>query len=278
MARIVDTSPAFEAFARTAFLESAAVREQQWRDRYEAAHADVFEAFYAKEPSTDGRKALVRELSSLRQRVAEAAPAMASILEEVDPEVKKVLGVNTKSSPVHVLIVGPSSTNAVVGRLGDEVALFHCLEWYRSAEGARVLAAHEDAHAWHEIALREQPPHDDVTWMAFSEGMAIAASREVVPGRPDDDYFWFGYDGFEDWLDWCRQRRDELLGRFSEALDDPAAVETFFGAGLVEGHWRVGYFVADEVVKGLGRTLPELAAMNVVEGREAVRRALQTAG
>lgn len=278
MARIVDTSPAFEAFARTAFLESAALREQQWQDRYEAAHGEVFEAFYAKEPSTDGRKALVRELSSLRQRVAEAAPAMSAILEEVDPEVQQALEVKTRSSPVHVLIVGPSSTNAVVGRLGDDVALFHCLEWYRSPEGARVLAAHEDAHAWHEIALGEQPPSDDPTWMAFSEGMAISASRAVVPGRADDDYFWFGYDGFEDWLSWCQERRDELIAKFAAALDDPTAFDTFFGAGLVEGRWRVGYFVADEVVKGLGCSLPELAAMSVPEALEAVRGFLKIAG
>lgn len=278
MARIVDTSPAFEAFARTAFLESAALREQQWQDRYEGAHSEVFEAFYAKEPSTDGRKALVRELSSLRQRVGEAAPAMGVILEEVDPQVQKALGVKAKSSPVHVLIVGPSSTNAVVGRLGEDVALFHCLEWYRSPDGARVLAAHEDAHAWHEIALGEQPPEDDAAWMAFSEGMAIAASRQVVPGRPEDDYFWFGYDGFEDWLGWCQERRDELVARFAEALDDPAAFDTFFGAGLVEGRWRVGYFVADEVVKGLGRTLPELTAMTVPEARRAVREFLEIPG
>lgn len=278
MVRIIDTSPAFEAYARTAFLESAAVREQHWQDRYEDAHSDVFGSFYAKEPAIGGRKALVRELSSLRQRVGEAAPAMTRILEEVDPRVKEVLGVSATSAPVHVLLVGPSSTNAVVGRIGDDVALFHCLEWFRSPEGARVLAAHEDAHAWNEVVLGEEPPADDAAWMAFSEGMAIHASRAVVPGRPDDDYFWFGYDGFEDWLDWCRERRDELIGRFGEALDDPAAVETFFGAGLVEGRWRVGYFVADEVVKGLGRTLPELAAMSVSEGREAVRRALQTAG
>lgn len=278
MARIIDTSPAFEAYARTAFLESAAMREQQWQERYEAAHAEAFAAFYAKEPSTDGRKALVRELSSVRQRVAEAAPAMVAILEEVDPQVRKVLGVETKSSPVHVLVVGPSSTNAVVGRLGDDVALFHCLEWYRSEEGARVLAAHEDAHAWHEIALGEQPPADDVAWMAFSEGMAISASREVVPGRPEDDYFWFGYDGFEDWLGWCQERRDELVARFAEALEEPDAFDTFFGAGLVEGRWRVGYFVADEVVKGLGRSLPELAAMSVADARDAVRKFLEIAG
>jgi len=275
VARIIDTVPAFEAYARTAFLESAGLREQQWQERYEGAHAEVFAAFYAKEPDTAGRKALVRELSSLRQRVGEAGTAMTKILEEVDPQVQKALGIRATTSPVHVLLVGPSSTNAVVGRLGDEVALFHCLEWFRTVEGARILAAHEAAHAWHEVRLGEEPPTDDPAWMAFSEGMAIHASRAVVPGQSDDDYFWFGYDGFEDWLAWCQERREELVGRFAEALDDPAAVDTFFGAGLVDGHWRVGFFVADELVKGLGLTLPELAAMSVVEGGEAIRGALK---
>lgn len=275
MARIIDTIPAFEAYARTAFLESSALREQQWQDRYEGAHAEVFVSFYAKEPGTAGRKALIRELSSLRQRVGEAGTAMTKILEEIDPQVQEALGVTATSSPVHVLIVGPSSTNAVVGRLGDDVALFHCLEWFRTVEGARILAAHEDAHAWHEIGLGEEPPTADAAWMAFSEGLAIHASRAVAPGFPDNDYFWFGYDGFEDWLAWCQERRDELIGRFTEALDDPAAVDTFFGAGLVDGAWRVGFFVADEVVKSLGATLPDLAAMSVAEGREAVRTALE---
>lgn len=275
MARIIDTVPAFEAYARTAFLESSGLREQQWQERYEAAHFDVFASFYAKEPATAGRKALVRELSSLRQRVAEAGTAMTRILEEIDPKVKEALGITQATSPLHVLLVGPSSTNAVVGRLHDEVALFHCLEWFRSEEGARILAAHEGAHAWHEIQLGEEPPTDDPAWMAFSEGMAIHASRAVVPGQPEDDYFWFGYDGFEDWLPWCRERRDELIGRFAEALDDPGAVDTFFGAGLVDGRWRVGFFVADEVVKGLGCALPELAAMSVGEGAQAVRKALE---
>ena len=276
--RIVDTVPAFEAYARTAFLDSPGVREEHWRTRYEGAYPDVFAAFYAKEPSTDGRKALVRELSALRQRVGEAAPAMDRILRDVDPVVRDAMGISSGTEPVHVLMVGPSSINAVVGRIGDDVALFHCLEWFRTEAGARVLAAHETAHAWHEVGLGVEPPADDLAWTALSEGMAIAASRVVVPGRAEDDYFWFGYEGFEDWLAWCQEHRDDLIGRFAAALDEPGSMDQFFGAGLVDGRWRAGYFVADEVVKGLGRTLPELAAMTVEEGGGAVREHLGKAG
>ena len=273
MARILDTSPDFDAYARKAFLESPVIREQLWREQYEGKHADVFASFYAEHEGTEGRAALVRELSKVRQTAAEAAPVMRQLIEELDPAVQKLLGLAATSNPVHVLVVGPYSTNAAVGRLGGDVALFHCLEWFDSPEGARVVVSHEGTHAWHEAALGEDPP-EDPAWTTFYEGVAIQASRALVPGRDEYDYFWYGHAGFEAWLPWCQEHRHELLERLRASLDDPGATETFFGGGLVDGQWRVGYFLADSLVAGLGRPLPELVTMSVAEGREAVRAAL----
>ena len=274
MPRIIDTAPTFEEFARGAFLESPLVREQLWEERYEGAHPEVFRAFYDGHGTTEGRSNIVRDLSTVRQRVREAAPAERRLIEEVEPAVQQALGLPAEPSPQHVLLVGSFSTDADVGRLEGEVALFHCLEWFHSEEGMRVQVAHEDAHAWHEISLATVPPEDDAAWLAFYEGVAIQATRAVVPGRPDDEYFWYGHGGFADWLPWCRQHRDTLLERFSAGIDDPGAVETWFGAGLVDGHWRTGYFVADELIARLGQPLPELVAMTVEEARAAIREAL----
>ena len=273
MARIVDTTPAFEEFAAAAFLESPVVRELQWVERYEGAHPEVFEAFYADQGQPERGNPLVRELSRVREQAQKGAVATKHVIEEVEPAVAEALGLAPTPSPLHVLIVGRFSTNAVVGRLGGEVALFHCLEWFQSEEGTRALVAHEDTHAWHEIALGERPP-EDPAWMAFSEGVAIHASRTVVPGLAEDDYFWYGHAGFEDWLPWCREHRHEVMRLFEASIDDPDATETFFGGGLVEGRWRVGYFVADELVRQMGRPLPELARLSVGDGRAAVRELL----
>ncbi|MDQ3679984.1 MAG: hypothetical protein M3378_05455 [Actinomycetota bacterium] len=270
MARIIDTTPAFDQFASSAFLESPIMRGQQWVEQYEGAHPDVFEAFYAEQGQPERGNPLVRELSRVRQQAAEGGAATREAIEEVEPAVAEALGLPPSPSPLHVLMVGQFNANALVGRLGGEVTLFHCLEWFQSKEGTRVLVAHEDAHAWHEIALGEVPPEDPV-WTAFSEGLAIQASRAVLAGRPEDDYFWYGHAGFEDWLPWCREHRDQVLELFKAALEDPEASDTFFGGGLVEGRWRVGYFVADEIVRGLDRPLPELAAMSIDNGRAAVR-------
>lgn len=275
MARILDTSPAFEAYARTAFLDPPALREAEWRERYEGAHPEVFAAFYADHPDQSGRAALVRELSRVRQLAREAAPVVAGIIEAIEPAVATAMGVEPEPGPQHVLMVGPHTTNAVVGRLHGDVTLFHCLEWFFSEDGARVLVAHEDAHAVHELALGTRPPgDDDAAWMAFAEGLAIAVSRQVVPDRPDDDYYWYGYGGFEEWLPWCRENRADLLRRFAADIDDPATGETWFGGGLVDGRWRVGQFVAGELVTALGRPLPELAAMSVEDARATIRTAV----
>ena len=270
MVRIIDTTPAFDTFAKSAFLDSPIMRGQRWVEEYEGAHPDVFEAFYSEQGQPERGNPLTRELSRVRRQAEEGAAATRKVIEEVEPAVAEALGLPTSPSPVHVLMVGQFNANALVGRLDGEVALFHCLEWFQSEEATRVLVAHEDAHAWHEIALGEAPP-EDPAWMAFSEGMAIQASRAVVPDRPDYDYFWYGHAGFEEWLPWCQEHRQQVFELFRAALDDPEGGESFFGGGLVEGRWRLGYFVADEIVRGLDRPLPELAAMSVDDARALVR-------
>jgi hypothetical protein len=222
--------------------------------------------------------AMVRELSRIRVRVREAAPVMRDVIGELDPKLAELLGVVAEPSPLHVLMVGAFTTNSVVGPMGDDIAVFHCLEWFQSPDGARALVAHETAHAWHQLALarsgQSPPAEPDMAWTIFTEGLATQASRAAVPGLGEADYFWYGHPEVEDWLPWCEEHASELQGHVHDAVDIPEAVETFFGAGLVGGRWRVGYHLADQLVASLGGTLPELAALPVDEARQAVRDAL----
>ncbi|HEX2272478.1 MAG TPA: hypothetical protein VHG90_01220 [Acidimicrobiales bacterium] len=274
MTRILDTTPDFEAFARKANLEMPIKRETLWKERYEGSHPEVFEAFNAEHESPEGRTALSKELATVRARVQKAAPVMRANLEEVDPALARVLELPPEPSPLHVLMVGSFSTNAAVGHLGDDVVVFHCLEWFQSPEGAKVLAAHEATHAWCELATGEAFPDDDAAALAFAEGVAVAASRAVVPDRPPEEYFWYGHGNVDDWVPWCEEHREELLSTFAAGIDSLETVEAFFGGGFVETKWRVGYYVADVLVAGLGRPLPELARTGVAEGRAAIRAAL----
>jgi hypothetical protein len=272
---VLDITPSFLTFARKAGLESPLIREQLWRELYVDAHPDVFDGFFSTHGAPEGAHAVVRQLSKVRARIEEAREPVRAAVEDLDPIVQESLGIDGDEAPLHVLMVGTLSANAAVGRVEGRVALFHCLEWFQSAAGSRTLVAHEGTHAWHEIALGSAGPQEDLAWMTFYEGLALRASREIVPGRPEDEYFWYGHEGFEEWLPWCKEQRSELISLFRGALDDPAGVEQFFGSGLVEGRWRTGFFVADFLVGKLERSLDELAAMSVEEAARAIRELLE---
>jgi len=273
--RLLDTIPSFLAYAKRAGPEAPWLREDLWEKQYRSAHPEVFEA-YAVHQGEPALGHLSHRLYTVRQRVEQAASLWPAILEEAEPRVRTLLGAEDVASPLHVLMVGTFTTNAFVGRLGSEPAVFWCLEWFSNPEAARVLVAHETAHAFHQELLGAAPPDNDLAWTCLFEGLAVQASREAFPGRPEEEYFWYGMGRFEDWLTWCREHRADLLAMFRRALEeeDPGAVETFFEGGEVEGHWRTGFFVADHVVSALRRPLGELARLNPDEARRAIREGL----
>lgn len=276
MPRILDTLSGFEVFARKAGLENPMTREMLWHDVYEGAYPEVFEAFTASVGTPQPAAGLVRELARVRERAEEGAPVIRQAIADTEKALPALLGVPEEPKPRHVLMVGTFTTNASVGRIDDEVAVFHCLEWFQSPDGARVLTAHETTHAWHEIALGTRPP-DDPAWTAFAEGLAIAASRQIVPGRPDLEYYWYGHGDVETWLEFCQERYGDLIQHFRASLDAPETAETYFGGGMIQGQWRVGFYLADKLVGSLGRPLSELVSLSVDDGRQAIRDALARA-
>lgn len=273
--RLRDTLADFEEFAKSAFLEPPVLRRDQWRKRYESPNADVFEALTA-ECGELAVPAVVRNLSHVRGLATEARKVMPDLIAEVEPGVRTVLEAPGEPRPLHVLMVGTFAANALATRLGDEVAVLHCVEWFSEVDPARVLIAHEDTHAWHEL-ISGHGFTGDLAWRAFTEGLAVQVSRLVVPNRPEEEYFWYGVEGFEDWLPWCVANRDGLFERFAEALDvddTDEAVESFFGAGFVDGRWRTGMFIADDVVGRLDASPQELARLDRPQAVAAFREAL----
>ncbi|MBW3562834.1 MAG: hypothetical protein KY437_10100 [Actinobacteria bacterium] len=273
MVRIVDTLPDFHRFAGMALNTQEADRAQLWEERYRRAHPQVFAAYDRLTGREGPPEAVLGQLAGVRSRVQEAATVVPDLIGEVEPALRDLLDAGAFDEPIHVLLVGGFQANAFVTRLDGEVAVVHCLEWFAGEEPGRVLIAHEDTHALHQLLLGRQPP-DDPAWMTFYEGVGIRASRELVPDRPDDDYFWYGLEGFEEWLPWCREHRADLRRGLADRLDDPEATEDFFGGGFVDGRWRTGFFVADEVISGADQSLEELVRLDVDEARALVRRAL----
>ena len=274
MPKIIDTSKTFDAFAASVEMETPLIREMRWRDSYEAEYPDVFAAFYTAQGSRDRPAGMLHNVSRVRMHVQQAATALPAIVEEIDAAVGQALGFEPDEGPVHVLLVGTAGANAVVGRLGDDVAVFHSLEWYQAPEPARVAAAHETAHGWHELHLTGPQPLDNAGWPVFEEGLAVHTSRAVVPGRPEEEYFWYGLEGFEGWAQWCVDNRQKLRHRLHHALSDASKLGDMFGSGTVGGHHRTGYHLADALIAEMNRPLPELARLAPEDAAEAIRNAV----
>ncbi|MGH7687282.1 MAG: hypothetical protein ACREN2_10760 [Candidatus Dormibacteria bacterium] len=274
MPRIIDTSQAFDAFAASVELETPLIREMRWREQYEDGYRAVFDAFYAAQGTSDRPAGMLHNLSRVRLHAQQAAAALPEIIKEVDAAVGAALGFDAGEGPVHVMLVGTAGANAVVGRLGDEMAVFHSLEWFQAPEPARVAAAHETAHGWHEMHLSGPAPVDDAGWPVFEEGLAVQTSRAVVPDRPDEEYFWYGLEGFDGWAAWCVENAGKLKHRLKHALEDPGKIGNMFGSGAVEGHHRTGYHVADSLVADMRKSLPDLARLEPTEAAAAIRAAV----
>lgn len=276
MARLLDTTPDFVAYAKMAAPEAPWLRENLWEEHYRSVFAEVFEA-YAREQGNPDPKHLARRLYAVRERVEKAASLWPGILAEAEPRVRDLLDAGEVPAPLHVLMAGTFTTNAFVGRLGSDPAVFWCLEWFSSPDAARVLVAHETTHAFHQELLGAPPKDHDLAWTCLYEGLAIQTSRQAFPGRPEADYFWYGLaSAGDDWVPWCQEHRSELFDRLRKAMsdEDPDAAGTLFAEGDVEGRWRTGYFLADQLVGGLSRPLADLARLDPDEAREAIRAAL----
>ena len=117
------SSSTFLAYAKSAAPEAPWLREDLWEKQYHSAHPEVFKA-YAAHQGEPAPGHLSHRLYTVRQRVERAAPLWPSILDEAEPRVRAMLRAEDVLSPLHVLMVGTFTTNAFVGRLGSEPAVF----------------------------------------------------------------------------------------------------------------------------------------------------------
>ncbi|HEX6596823.1 MAG TPA: hypothetical protein VF045_07800, partial [Acidimicrobiales bacterium] len=83
-----------------------------------------------------------------------------------------------------------------------------------------------------------------------------------------------GHGEVDTWLDWCSEHHQDLIDHFGASIDVPDTVETYFGGGMIQGQWRVGFYLADQLVRSLDLPLPTLVAMSVDEGKAAIRQVL----
>jgi len=177
-------------------------------------------------------------------------------------EIKTLLGC-TKDIPfVLLFFVGTFNNNAFVAPY-NESKMMLCLPIEQQISD--IVIAHELTHIVHaETACLEMNWKRPLAELILQEGLALQASKYIVPGRNDEAYIEMGME--EGWLETCYKHKAKILNGIIPYLSEERAevLEKFvFGSGTA-GQKREAYFagwefVDSELKKGI--TFSELASM-----------------
>ncbi|MGW5015593.1 hypothetical protein ACWEOR_26430 [Micromonospora chalcea] len=268
------------------FLARAERSGPPWTSRYLAGHPDVVRAL-RRDGGWSDAAGVAAALDGLRGRATELA-ARAETVRALLPggvaAVAGALGWSGDGGPVEcVVLVGRNQANGWAGELNGRYALFLAVEQLGPPEDLDLLVRHEAAHVVHDrgAAIRDWPEYG-VANALFTEGLATQVTAELDPGRPDEEYLWFGRPGHRQWLDECRRRWPEILRRVRADLDatDVEHHAPYFlmrDSPLADGlPKRCGYLVGLTVVRHLRRhhSLRDLATWPLPRVREELTAAL----
>lgn len=176
-------------------------------------------------------------------------------------EVKTLLGSEEDIPFVVVFFVGSFDSNAFVAPYNEHKSML-CLPVETRLPD--IIIAHELTHIVHaETASLDMNWERPVAELILQEGLALQASKYLIPGEQDEAYIEMGERG---WLEECHMDRTGILEGISAYLFDSSseAVEKFtFGTGAF-GHRREAYyagweFVGSQLDKGV--TFQQLAAI-----------------
>lgn len=240
-----------------ALLEVApAERERAWVDEYEGAHPELFELYYDGYGHPNGRVAAVAGIPALAREVAARETRMARALQKAADDFVGLGLLSADQDLQVVLMVGTGHSNAWVKPVDGVPVLFVALELLPPADLDDLLVIHELVHVVHMRKLlpvwTEQPElANHLGLRVWLEGLAVAATRELLPGRPDHHYLFVDD---ETWIAQCRAAAPNLVPTLLSNLDVCDAALAYSLVGVTEDQpWpsRAGYWVGDLVVSEL---------------------------
>lgn len=247
MARVVSTVRAYEELADTP--SDVEIDESRWVGSYEARHRSIFDSYYTGWGVVGTRSIAASRVRDLAPEVASRESRARALLESTE-RAMQALGLLAEEVDA-VLLVGVGGSNGWVTRWAGAPTLFLALEVLPEPPYDEILVAHEMTHLVHEREHQETWP-ETVGTRLFSEGLAGALSRHIVPGHRLDAYLWFD-DAHERWLSDCADRVREISDL---ALADLGLAEDrgarFFSArpDLADGlPVRSGYWLGQRAVQ-----------------------------
>ena len=266
-----------------AFLEfwAKAVQEPQRRlelwDEYVAANPDVLNDA-ARNGSTVDPKQVLAGYGGREDLIRANAPRATEWITTAFDLVAPALAAADVELPA-VAMVGLGTSNGWVSEVDGRCTLFLAVEQIADLDGARILAAHELAHAL-QLPLPERPWPEDGTLgeTVYAEGFATALTRELLPQYGLAEHLWFGT-GYENWLTEAERALPEatagILAELESAEHDVLRRYLQF---IKDGDLptRIGYLVGTRAVQRLRETYtwPELARWSTTRATDELRAVL----
>ncbi|MCA9876399.1 MAG: hypothetical protein KC442_01410 [Thermomicrobiales bacterium] len=262
---VCDTFGDFRRFWAETNGASPAAPAVAW-EAYAQRHANLFAA-------SGGRLGGVAQLTAAMPRYARDLPRMNAMrgrlpISIVESAASLCPLFDLESLPVRwALAVGTYWSDGWVCELGGQPTMVLALEMLESTRHAQLLLAHELAHLAH--ARAAGAAWDGLVTLGdglLLEGLAVAASAQVVPGEAAATYLWCGIsrtpagEPLDAWLAQCDAAWLEIQQRLRRDLlrtDSETIAAWFHGdAAAPQLPVRVGYAAGFRLVSRLAEAYP----------------------
>lgn len=266
-----DLVPDYVEFEHVARRRTAVERQSLWRRLYADRHPDVFECYLGiSGESTDLDPALAR-LAGTGELLEDRARRTSELIQSHAPRVVSLLGGGALDLP-YVIMVGLFRADGWMADLVDTPTAFFAVEQYKEPPWDEVTVVHETVHLVHAAVQPEPWPDEQLGLRLMLEGLAISATRELLPDRPEWAHFNFPPAELDAWLQACAEAQPRVRMRLRGlmAASDEAERHRFFSPDWLP-HTRdvpskVGYYVGAQVVE---RLREELSIADLVRLRPA---------
>jgi hypothetical protein len=256
------------------FWERAEGRPQEeqlalWEELYGGPHRAMLDCY--------------REWFGDTVSVEEALPRYAAVAGDLEQRfaaldldggaraVAELLG--TDGSERAIAFVAFFKANAWMDRFEGDATLFFALEADATESWHRLTGIHELTHLGHQRVAGPMPD-GDVPVLLLGEGVAIAATRRIVPGAPPEEHF-----HVEDYAAWeaeCRAAWSDAVPALLACCDRPdlRAMRRFFwpdwGREDKDVPERFGYYAGAAAVEAMLETcdIAELVGRPVARAGE----------
>ncbi|MEV0459121.1 hypothetical protein [Catellatospora methionotrophica] len=271
-----DLVPAFLGFWQQAADAPPDRQTRLWRE-YAARHPEVADDVTRGGGEPDPGPALAR-YPELIGRITANAPLAAGWIAEAYRLVAPLLRAEDRTVPC-VSMVGLARSNGWVSEVSGRHTLFLAVEQIPGADAARILAAHEMAHALQlPLPATPWPQHGPLGQAVFAEGFATLLTAELLPEYGLAEHLWFG-PGHDAWLHECERLLPVARAEVLSCLDTTDGDAERRYLTLNAGHRlpdRIGYLVGVRALRQLRRayTWPELARWDTGRAMDELRRAL----